>query len=37
LFYPLLLALPYILTLLVLSGVGGKSRAPAALGQAYEK
>ncbi len=31
--YPLLLALPYVLTLLVLSGFAGKTRAPAALGQ----
>ncbi len=32
-FYPLLLALPYVLTLLVLAGFTGKVRAPAALGQ----
>ena len=31
--YPLLLALPYVLTLLVLSGFAGRVRAPAALGQ----
>lgn len=31
--YPLLLALPYILTLLVLAGFAGKVRAPAALGE----
>jgi simple sugar transport system permease protein len=31
--YPLLLTLPYVLTLLVLSGFAGKTRAPAALGQ----
>jgi simple sugar transport system permease protein len=31
--YPLLLALPYVLTLLVLSGFAGSVRAPAALGQ----
>lgn len=34
--YPLLLALPYALTLLVLSGFAGKVRAPAALGQQNE-
>lgn len=32
-FYPLLLALPYILTLLVLAGFAGKVHAPAALGE----
>jgi ABC-type uncharacterized transport system permease subunit len=37
LFYPLLLALPYVLTVLVLSGFAGKTRAPAALAQPYEK
>jgi simple sugar transport system permease protein len=37
LFYPLLLALPYVLTILVLSGFAGKTRAPAALAQPYEK
>jgi simple sugar transport system permease protein len=37
LFYPLLLALPYFMTLIVLSGFVGKTRAPAALGQPYEK
>ena len=31
-FYPLLLALPYVLTLVVLAGFAGKVRAPAALG-----
>jgi general nucleoside transport system permease protein len=35
-YYPLLLALPYALTLLTLAGFAGKSRAPAALGQTYE-
>jgi simple sugar transport system permease protein len=33
---PFLLALPYLLTLLLLAGATGKSRAPAALGQSYE-
>jgi simple sugar transport system permease protein len=32
-YYPLLLALPYVLTLITLAGFAGKSRAPAALGQ----
>jgi simple sugar transport system permease protein len=32
-YYPLLLALPYILTILTLAGFAGKSAAPAALGQ----
>jgi simple sugar transport system permease protein len=32
-YYPLLLALPYVLTVLTLAGFAGKSRAPAALGQ----
>ena len=32
-FYPLLLALPYFLTILVLSGFAGKVRAPKALGE----
>lgn len=31
--YPLLLALPYVLTLIVLAGFAGKVRAPAALGE----
>jgi ABC-type uncharacterized transport system permease subunit len=31
-YYPLLLALPYILTLLTLAGFAGKAKAPAALG-----
>jgi len=34
--YPLLLALPYIFTLLTLAGFAGKSRAPAALAQPLE-
>jgi simple sugar transport system permease protein len=33
-YYPLLLALPYALTILTLAGFAGKSRAPAALGEA---
>lgn len=36
-YYPLLLALPYILTLLTLAGFAGTSRAPAALAQPYER
>jgi simple sugar transport system permease protein len=36
-YYPLLLALPYVLTILVLSGFAGSSRAPAALGTSYER
>jgi simple sugar transport system permease protein len=32
-YYPLLLALPYVLTLFTLAGFAGKSRAPAALGE----
>jgi simple sugar transport system permease protein len=36
-YYPLLLMLPYVLTILVLSGFAGKSRAPAALGTSYER
>jgi simple sugar transport system permease protein len=32
-YYPLLLALPYVLTVLTLAGFAGKSHAPAALGQ----
>ena len=35
-YYPLLLALPYVLTILTLAGFAGKSRAPGALGQVYE-
>lgn len=35
-YYPLLLALPYALTILTLAGFAGKSRAPAALGQVEE-
>jgi len=34
---PLFLALPYIVTLLTLAGFAGATRAPAALGQDYEK
>jgi len=33
-YYPLLLALPYVLTILTLAGFTGKSRAPGALGKA---
>jgi len=36
-YYPLLLALPHILTILALAGFAGKSRAPAALSQPYER
>jgi ABC-type uncharacterized transport system permease subunit len=32
-YYPLLLALPYVLTLLTLAGFAGKAKAPAALGE----
>ncbi|HEX8834190.1 MAG TPA: ABC transporter permease [Abditibacteriaceae bacterium] len=35
-FYPLLLALPYILTLLTLAGFAGRAKAPAALNTHYE-
>lgn len=34
---PLLLMLPYVVTLLTLAGFAGKNRAPLALGQAYEQ
>ncbi len=34
---PLFSALPYIVTLLTLAGFAGKTRAPAALGQTYER
>jgi len=36
-YYPLLLALPHALTLFTLAGFAGKSRAPAALAQPYER
>jgi len=36
-YYPLLLALPYVLTILTLAGFAGKSRAPGALGGLYER
>lgn len=36
-YYPLLLALPYILTILTLAGFAGKSRAPGALGEICER
>lgn len=35
-YYPLLLAMPHVLAILVLSGIGGQSRAPQALGVRYE-
>lgn len=35
-YYPLLLALPHVLAILVLSGIGGQSRAPQALNVPYE-
>lgn len=35
-YYPLLLTLPYVLTILVLAGWGGRSRAPQALNVPYE-
>ena len=36
-YYPLLLALPYVLTVLTLAGFAGKTRAPAALGQNFDQ
>ncbi len=36
-FSPLLLALPYLVTLLTLAGFAGNTRAPASLGQTYEQ
>ncbi|MDF2441542.1 MAG: ral nucleoside transport system permease protein [Abditibacteriota bacterium] len=35
-YYPLLLTLPYVLTILVLAGFGGRSRAPQALNVPHE-